>query len=238
MRKLRNQQIVCRGAVYLLGLAVLALGITLNTKTDLGVSPIISVPYSVADIWGLNLGNTIFVFYTLCVLAQWAILRRQFSWLDFLQIPISLITSQFINLFDWLIQLRIEHTAARLALLAAAIAATGAGAALMVMMELVPNPADALARVIGDKLKKGFGFGKNVFDLTCFAAAVLIGLLFAGRLSGVGAGTVVAVLFTGRAVAAVNLLCKEKLQRLAGMKTGGVDAAEAEALEEPESPAL
>ncbi len=238
MRKLRNQQIACRGAVYLLGLAVLALGITLNTKTDLGVSPIISVPYSVADIWGLNLGNTIFAFYTLCVLAQWAILRRQFSWLDFLQIPISLITSQFINLFDWLIQVRIEHTAARLALLAAAIAATGAGAALMVMMELVPNPADALARVIGDKLKKGFGFGKNVFDLTCFAAAVLIGLLFAGRLSGVGAGTVVAVLFTGRAVAAVNLLCKEKLQRLAGMKTGGADAAEAEALEEPESPAL
>ena len=238
MRKLRNQQIVCRGAVYLLGLAVLALGITLNTKTDLGVSPIISVPYSVADIWGLNLGNTIFVFYTLCVLAQWAILRRQFSWLDFLQIPISLITSQFINLFDWLIQVRIEHTAARLALLAAAIAATGAGAALMVMMELVPNPADALARVIGDKLKKGFGFGKNVFDLTCFAAAVLIGLLFAGRLSGVGAGTVVAVLFTGRAVAAVNLLSREKLQRLAGMKTGGADAAKAEALEEPESPAL
>lgn len=238
MGKLRNRQIACRGTVYFLGLAVLALGITLNTKTNLGVSPIISVPYSVAEIWGLNLGNTIFVFYTLCVLAQWAILRRKFSWLDFLQIPISLMTSQFINLFDWLIQIRAEHYAARFALLAAAIAATGAGAALMVMMELVPNPADALARVIGDKLKKGFGFGKNVFDLTCFAISVLIGLLFAGRLSGIGAGTVIAVLFTGRAVAAANILCKEKLQRLAGVKTGGAEAVEDGELEKQDTPAL
>lgn len=32
-----------RGLFYLMGLLILALGITLNTKTGLGVSPIISV---------------------------------------------------------------------------------------------------------------------------------------------------------------------------------------------------
>ena len=34
-----------RGIIYFIGLIVLALGIVLNTKTLLGVSPIISIPY-------------------------------------------------------------------------------------------------------------------------------------------------------------------------------------------------
>lgn len=38
-----------RGIIYLAGLAILALGITLNTKTGLGVSPIIAVAYAVSE---------------------------------------------------------------------------------------------------------------------------------------------------------------------------------------------
>lgn len=40
-----------RGLFYLMGLLILALGITLNTKTGLGVSPIISVSFSISTIW-------------------------------------------------------------------------------------------------------------------------------------------------------------------------------------------
>ena len=36
---------------YVIGLLVLALGLTLNTKTGLGVSPIISVAYSISEIF-------------------------------------------------------------------------------------------------------------------------------------------------------------------------------------------
>ena len=44
---------IYRGGFYLVGLLVLALGISLNTKTGLGVSPIISVSYSISTIWNL-----------------------------------------------------------------------------------------------------------------------------------------------------------------------------------------
>ena len=36
---------------YVIGLIVLALGLPLNTKTGLGVSPIISVAYSISEIF-------------------------------------------------------------------------------------------------------------------------------------------------------------------------------------------
>ena len=47
---MRNK--VVRGTVYAAGLLILAMGIILNTKTGLGVSPIVSVPYVVAQIMG------------------------------------------------------------------------------------------------------------------------------------------------------------------------------------------
>lgn len=67
---MKKQQWGFRIFFYLLSLVILALGITLNTKTGLGVSPIISVSYSVSQVLGLNFGNVTFVWYAIFVLAQ------------------------------------------------------------------------------------------------------------------------------------------------------------------------
>ncbi|MCI5503411.1 MAG: hypothetical protein MR410_04810, partial [Eubacterium sp.] len=55
---------------YILSLLILALGITLNTKTGLGVSPIISVSYSVSEILHLNFGNVTLIWYSIFVIVQ------------------------------------------------------------------------------------------------------------------------------------------------------------------------
>ena len=38
---------ILRGIYYAAGILILAMGLTLNTKAGLGVSPIISVPFSI-----------------------------------------------------------------------------------------------------------------------------------------------------------------------------------------------
>lgn len=53
-----NKKMVNRIIIYVAGLLVLALGIILNTKAGLGVSPIISVSYSISQINSFNFGNT------------------------------------------------------------------------------------------------------------------------------------------------------------------------------------
>lgn len=53
-----NKKMVNRIIIYVAGLLVIALGIILNTKAGLGVSPIISVSYSISQINGFNFGNT------------------------------------------------------------------------------------------------------------------------------------------------------------------------------------
>lgn len=49
---------------YLLGLLILGCGIYLNTKTQLGVSPIISVAYNIAYLTHIPIG--VMTFYLLC----------------------------------------------------------------------------------------------------------------------------------------------------------------------------
>ncbi|WP_130864203.1 YczE/YyaS/YitT family protein [Bacilliculturomica massiliensis] len=216
---IKNKNLWRRILIYMTGLVVLALGITLNTKTDLGVSPIISVPFSISAVAEKNLSALIFLFYCFCVLLEWMLDRKGFRPADLLQIPMSFLTSIFIGLFDTYLPAAPDSLPIRFLLLGTAVALTGLGASLTVMMRLVPNPADALARVVGLKAGKNFGFGKNLLDLCCAAAAILIGALFAGSLPGIGAGTVIAVVFTGRAIAVTDRLFGKKLQTAAGLET-------------------
>lgn len=202
---------------YVVSLVILALGITLNTKTGLGVSPIISVSYSVSQVLHLNFGNVTLAWYIIFVIAQLIIRGKNRRWYDLLQIPLSIVFTRFLNLFDAGIHWETDSLAANLILLAAAIILTGVGAAMSVNMRLVPNPGDGIVAAIADGIHKDMGFAKNLFDLMNISMTFLIGILSGHFLIGIGIGTVFAVIGVGRAVAAFNYLCKDKMDRLAGI---------------------
>ncbi|WP_308124628.1 hypothetical protein [Faecalicatena contorta] len=65
-----KRQNINRGLFYIIGLLVLALGIILNTKAGLGVSPIISVAYSVSVIINANFGNMTLLLYSSFILIE------------------------------------------------------------------------------------------------------------------------------------------------------------------------
>lgn len=89
-----------RWLIYGLGMTVLALGITLNTKAGLGVSPIVSVSYSVSKIFSLNFGDMTFLLYVLFVVVQLFLRNKTERVATLLQIVVSLIFSRLLNLFD------------------------------------------------------------------------------------------------------------------------------------------
>ena len=74
----KQKKWILRIALYLIGIMVLALGITLNTKTNLGVSPIISMPYAVAQIFGYETGTAVFVAYLIFIVLQIVLLKGKF----------------------------------------------------------------------------------------------------------------------------------------------------------------
>ena len=139
-----------RWLIYGLGMAVLALGITLNTKTDLGVSPIISVSYCLSQIFHWNFGDMTFLLYVVFVAVQFFLRDRGERAATLMQVVVSLIFSRLLNLCDAMIPYQGEACglAVNLAVLALAIFLTGLGVAMTVNMRLAPNPGDGIVQAI------------------------------------------------------------------------------------------
>ena len=58
------------------------------------------------------------------------------------------------------------------------------------------------------------GFGKNLFDFSAIVISLAIGLIGAGRPVGIGIGTVIAMVGTGRVITAVNHFAKKKIEEI------------------------
>ena len=204
-----------RWLFYILGILILALGLTLNTKANLGVSPIISTAYITSGLTGFSFGDVTFVLYCLFVAAELLLLGKDYKIL--LQIPFSIVFTRFLNLFtDWI---PVMHTLpSQLCLLALAVICTGIGAALTVDMEIVPNPGDGIVHATAKKIHKEMGFTKNIFDACCICITLCAGFIFNKPFYGIGLGTVLAMIGVGRVIALFNKLFKDKCQTLAGMK--------------------
>lgn len=218
-----KQKLINRLLIYGLGIVILALGITLNTKTGLGVSALVSIAYTVAGAWNLNFALMTFLLYTSFALIEiglkWIFLPqlRKEIWRDLLQIPFSLAFSLLLNVYGDLIPAA-EQIGVKIVMLILAIVCTGIGAATIVDMHLIPNPADGLAQTLGMVTKRGMGLGKNLLDCSCVGISVLIGLLARGQLIGIGIGTIVAMIGVGRVVALFNRCMESKLCNMAGVE--------------------
>ena len=70
---------------------------------------------------------------------------------------------------------------------------------------------------VAERLGRDQGFAKNVFDVGCVAATCVLGLLAAGRIVGIGVGTIAAMIGVGRSIALVNYLGKQKMCLAAGL---------------------
>ena len=202
-----------RAAVYCLGMVLLALGIVLNTKTALGVSPLVAIAFCVSELRGLSFGNTALAAYLVYFILEAVLKRKTLRAFDFLQIPFCYLFTRCMNLFSAALPSP-ESLALRLVMLVLAILCTGFGAAIMVAMRLIPNPADGLVQALGEAMGKSMGFAKNLFDAVSVAITAVIGFAAAGKLVGIGAGTVCAMLGTGRAVALCSRLFGARLERV------------------------
>ena len=206
-----------RFIVYAIRMLVLALGLTLNTKADLGVSPIISVPYSISQITGYNFGDLTFVVYALFVVVQIVIhlnLKKNKKIMsDLLQLPLSLIFTRLLNIFSTYIPTS-QNLGIRFIVLAFAIICTGVGAAMSLSMQLVPNPGDGIVQALAERFNKSVGLTKNLFDCFNLCITLCISIFIAHQIVGVGIGTVIAVLGVGRVIALFHHIFECKIEEL------------------------
>lgn len=75
----KNDNIKIRLVVYLIGLFIMTLGISMSVKSNLGVSSVSSIPYTITCITGLEMGKATILFHIVLVALQFVILRGAFQ---------------------------------------------------------------------------------------------------------------------------------------------------------------
>ncbi len=214
-----KKKMAWRIGIYLVGMTVLALGITLNTLSGLGTSAIISMPYTVSRGASYSFANLTLLLYCVFVAAEFVIKGKQRSRLDLLQIPLSIVFTRFMALFQLIITYQNGFMPTDLLVLVIGILLTGIGAATTVDMMLIPNPGDGIVNSISMRTGKELGLCKNCFDLGSVTCSALIGFAFGKPLLGIGLGTLLSMLGVGRVMAIWNRMVKQKLIELAGLNS-------------------
>ena len=210
----KSARLAPRLGIYILGLWVLAFGIALAVNSNLGVSPVSSLPYVVSLILGVSLGTCTTVIYAGYVLLQMAI-SRKFQPALLLQLVFSTIFGYFVDGAKYVLgDFCLPGYVGKLVMLAASIALIGFSLVLYIDVKIAPMPAEGLAGCLGEKLHKPFSSMKTLVDCSSVLVGAVLSLLFLGKLVGIREGTILTALLVGKTMAFFRKSLAPRIQKL------------------------
>lgn len=202
MRKSNPAQYGIRVLIYCGALFLMAVGVALSVNSNLGVSPVNSLPYVISQIIHVQMGTCVTVLFCFYILLQVIILRREFQPVNLLQILFSTIFGYFVDFAKMLVgDFALPTYAGKLVMLAASIFLIALGVMLYIDVELVPMPMEGLSSCIAKKLGKPFPTMKTVVDCVVVLTGVVLSFLFLGKLDGIREGTIITAAVTGKLIA-------------------------------------
>lgn len=191
-------QLAARLGIYCLGLVVLSFGVTLSVNSNLGVSPVSSLPYVVSRILPFSLGTCTTVIYALYILVQMLLSGKGFQ-PALLQLVFSTLFGYFVDAAKWILgDFMLPGYLGQLTMLIASILLISFSIVLYMDVQLVPMPAEGLVACIAGKTGKPFSAVKTLFDCGSVLAAAFLCLVFLGAFTGIREGTVLTALLVGR----------------------------------------
>lgn len=234
MRKSSPAQWVVRVLCYVLGLFFLAMGVAFSANSDLGISPVNSLPYVLSAVTPeavqlgpialeLNPGNCVIIVFCTYILLQIILLRREFKWVNLLQIIFSTIFGYFVNFTKWIVGdfLIPGGYAGRLAMLAISIVFIAIGVVLYIEAEIVPMPMEGLSLAIAGKTGVAFHNMKIIIDCLVVLTGAALSFICLHKLVYIREGTIITAIVTGKVMALVKKPLSPLIQKVC---FGGVPA--------------
>ena len=155
---MKNSEKIKRYLIFLLGLIINSFGISFITKAKLGTSPISSVPYTLS--LGFSPSLDMFALYMsiILILLQMILLRKKFPKEYFLQIPVSLLFSAFIDCSMSLLKnMSPQSYAMQMILLLAGCMILGFGVYLEMVANVVMLPGESFVNAVSKTFHTDFG---------------------------------------------------------------------------------
>ena len=185
--------------LLVLGIFIIGHGVALSIRSDLGTSPISSVPYVLNLIVPyITVGTFAILINTLLVLSQVVLLKGKASFIQLIQLPLAFLYGFFIDINLWLTRsLVMDNYLMQLITVIVSCFVMAFGIFLELKANVGLLPGEGLTLVISRTFNKNFGKTKVAIDSTFVVMAIVFGIVFLGNVQGVREGTVMAALFVG-----------------------------------------
>ncbi|MEG2144933.1 MAG: DUF6198 family protein, partial [Oscillospiraceae bacterium] len=174
----KNGGLLIKRIAYVLGLFLLALGVSVSIKSNLGVSPVNSLPYAISQVLGVDMGIVTTLTFLSYILLQFLLLRKEFKAKSLLQIICSIVFGYFVSFTNRLFTFSTpDSMALKLLLSVGSIFLIAMGMTLYLFADLIPMPSEGFMLAVCEKTGFAFHRIKVVFDCSVVTAAAGISFL-------------------------------------------------------------
>ena len=195
----QKRTIANRLICYFIGLFIMTAGIAISVKSDLGVSPVSSIPYTLTRCWGIEMGKATILFHCILVLLQILIRRKNFKLKSLLQIPVGIVFGYFTTFCNYLMTFvpTPNHIVIRICMVLISIVLVAIGIFFYLPANIMPLAGEGVMQAVSDATKIAFPKVKVSFDITMVVISLITCLLVLHNLGSVGIGTILAAILVG-----------------------------------------
>lgn len=184
---------------YFAGLFIMTAGIALSVKSNLGVSPVSSIPYTLTCCWGIEMGKATILFHCVLVLFQVLLLRRAFRVKSLLQIPVGIVFGYFTTFCNYLASFAPtpENLVVRVLLVLVSVVLVAVGIFFYLPADIMPLAGEGVMQAVADTTGIPFSKVKVGFDVTMVVVSLVTCLVLLHSLGSVGLGTILSAFLVG-----------------------------------------
>jgi uncharacterized membrane protein YczE/cytidylate kinase len=195
---MKKEGLFKRCVVLVIGLFIMAFGVALSVKANLGTSPISCVPYVYSLGFPLTIGVNSIVLNIILILLQILLLRKEYQPMQLLQFPVALFFGVFIDFAMFIlsgVHASNYWAQAILCLLSCAIIAFGVF--LEVKAKVTYLAGEGLSLAISKTFNKEFGKVKVSVDSALVIIGIISSFILLHNLQGIREGTIAAAFLVG-----------------------------------------
>lgn len=196
---------------YLFGLFLITLGVGFSIKSNLGSTPVSSIPYTLNIIWGIEIGQATIIFHSFLVLVELLLLRSNFKPKHFLQVFVGVLFGYFTSFSLYLTGLIPDpsNILISIGLIVLSIFLVALGLFFYVPANIIPLSVEGVTQAIAIVSNNPFPKIKVYFDVTIVLSSFVLCYVFLHIIGGsVGIGTIISAIFVG-----ITLKYIQKLHR-------------------------
>jgi len=201
------KSILTRYGISTLGLVLVALGVGISIKSNLGIAPPSCPPTILSLKWGaISVGTFTWMMHIVFILSQWAILGKKFELRFLMQIPAAFVFGYMCDASIWLfnaIDAPASNYFVQVLLSLAAVVLTAIGIKLEVVGDGWILAGDKTVAVLSEVTRTSFSRVKVLFDIALVAVTAAFSYFAFGLLDGNGStvvireGTLILAILTG-----------------------------------------